>query len=72
MFKNRALEVRVKKTDNNAASNPTVETLDLDKLNEVAKEQIQHVATIVGVLYLGKKATDTFAELILIAGRRYL
>jgi len=77
MFKNRALEVSMVKK-NQQTEGPRldgktyVEPFDIDKINEVIKDQVQNTAMVLGAAYAAKKGIDTLSELIIIAGWRYL
>lgn len=72
MFKNRAVEVKLVKQSTQPDAKVLVESIDMDKLSELVKDQVQNAAVVIGGAYAAKKAVDTLSELILIAGRRYL
>lgn len=76
MMRNRAIQVSLVKKDRPSETPYTggvVEpSIDVDHLNDLVKDQVQHIAMTIGGLLLAKKAADTLSELILIAGRKHL
>lgn len=70
MFKNRALQVRMVKSNPQDSTDATVVTnLDPEQINKIAKEQVKNVAIAVGVVVAGSKLMNTVSEIAIIAAK---
>lgn len=74
MFFNRhALQVQMVRnprrgntTENNTTDKETRPVIDLEKINEIAKEQVTHVAIVGFGLYAAKKVLDTACDVAVV------
>lgn len=71
-MKNRALQVRMVRSDPVTGTAVESPSLGVEQINEIATEQLQNIAKTIGALILVKKGADTLSELLLIAGRKYI
>lgn len=71
-MKNRALQVRMVRTDQPAdnAQDVHISAIDPKELNELVKDQVQHIALLVGAALVTKKAAETVSEVIILAAKR--
>jgi len=67
MFKNRALQVRmVKPNDQGGTETTVIQTIDPEKLNKIIKDQVRNIGLVVGSIMLANKVLDTTSTLIII------
>lgn len=70
MFKNRALQVRMVKSNPQDSTDATVvHNLDPEQINMIAKEQIKNVAIAVGAVVAGSKFLSTVSEIAIITAK---